>query len=120
MAVVAPAPPGMVSCRHPCLCVACTEGVDDVAGVAILSLSARVKDPLPGWRSSLVGWLPRYAVCVDGCLLALSIVVVPRAAWLAHARCRAFGLLNGRLLDELLRLTVQVPSLGRRGCGHGP
>jgi hypothetical protein len=29
-------------------------------------------------------------------------------------------LLDGRLLDECLRLAVQVPRLGRRGVGHGP
>jgi hypothetical protein len=28
--------------------------------------------------------------------------------------------LDGRLLDERLRLTVQVPRLGCRGGGHGP
>jgi hypothetical protein len=28
--------------------------------------------------------------------------------------------LDGRLLDERLRLVVQVPRLGRRGGGHGP
>jgi hypothetical protein len=28
--------------------------------------------------------------------------------------------LDGRLLDECLRLAVQVPRLGRRGGGHGP
>jgi hypothetical protein len=32
----------------------------------------------------------------------------------------SFRLLDGRLLDERLRLAVQVPRLGRRGGGHGP
>jgi hypothetical protein len=31
----------------------------------------------------------------------------------------AFGLLDSRSLDERLRLTVQVPRLGRRGGRHG-
>jgi hypothetical protein len=39
---------------------------------------------------------------------------------LADAGRRALGLLDGRLLDECLRLAVQVPRLGRRGGGHGP
>jgi hypothetical protein len=30
-----------------------------------------------------------------------------------------FGLLNGRLLDERLRLAVQVSRLGCQGGGHG-
>jgi hypothetical protein len=46
--------------------------------------------------------------------------VVPRAPLLTDAGCRALGLLNGRLLDERLRLAVQVPRLGRRGGGHDP
>jgi hypothetical protein len=32
---------------------------------------------------------------------------------MAYAARRAFGLLYGRLLDERLRLTVQVSRLGR-------
>jgi hypothetical protein len=39
---------------------------------------------------------------------------------LTDAGRRAFGLLKGRLLDERLRLAVQVSRLGRRGGGHGP
>jgi hypothetical protein len=35
-------------------------------------------------------------------------------------RGAALGLLDGLLLDERLRLTVQVPRLGRRRGGHGP
>jgi hypothetical protein len=50
---------------------------------------------------------------------ALHTPVVPRAPLLADAGRRAFGLLDGRLLDERLRLAVQVPSLGRRWGGHG-
>jgi hypothetical protein len=40
-------------------------GVDDIAGVTVLIPSARIKDPLPDWRSALVGRLPRRAICVD-------------------------------------------------------
>jgi hypothetical protein len=38
---------------------------------------------------------------------------------MANAGRRALGLLHGRLLDERLRLAVQVPRLGRRWSGHG-
>jgi hypothetical protein len=43
---------------------------------------------------------------------ALRAPVAPRAPLLTDARRRAFGLLNGRLLDERLRLAVQVLRLG--------
>jgi hypothetical protein len=39
---------------------------------------------------------------------------------LADAGRQTFGLLDGRLLDKRLRLTVQVSRLKRRGGGHGP
>jgi hypothetical protein len=39
---------------------------------------------------------------------------------LADAGRRALSLLDGRLLDECLRFTVQVPCLGCRGGGNGP
>jgi hypothetical protein len=38
---------------------------------------------------------------------------------LADAERRAFGLLDGRLLDERLRIVVKVPHLGCRRGGHG-
>jgi hypothetical protein len=50
----------------------------------------------------------------------LGAAVVPRTALLVYARRQALGLLHGRLLDESLRLVVQVSHLGRRGRGHGP
>jgi hypothetical protein len=56
-------------------------------GVAILSLSARAKDPLPDRCSALVSWLPRRSVCVDGCLLALGTAVFPHATLVAYAGC---------------------------------
>jgi hypothetical protein len=119
-AVVEPTPPWVVACRRPCLCVACLPGVDDVASVAVLDLPARVKDPLPDRRLALVGGLPRRAARVNWRLRALRTPDVPRAPLLVNAECRALGLLHGRLLNECLRLTVQVPRLGRRGSGHGP
>jgi hypothetical protein len=38
---------------------------------------------------------------------------------MVYAGHRALGLLHGRLLDEGLRLAVQVACLGRLGFGHG-
>jgi hypothetical protein len=38
---------------------------------------------------------------------------------MANAGHRALGLLHGRLLDERLRLVVQIPHLGRRRSEHG-
>jgi hypothetical protein len=80
--------------------------------VAVLSLPVRVKDPLPDRRPALVGVLPRRATRVNSHLRALRAPVVPRAPLLADAGRRAFGLLHGCLLDEHLRLAVQVPRLG--------
>jgi hypothetical protein len=39
--------------------------------------------------------------------------VIPRAALLANAGRRAFGLLHGRLIDERVRLVLQVLHLER-------
>jgi hypothetical protein len=118
-AVVALAPPGVVAYRRPRFCVAHSADIDDVAGVAVLCLSARIKDPLPDRRSALVDWLPYRTICVDGYLLALDAAVVPRAALMAYARRRAFGVLHDRLLDKRMCLAVQVSRLGRQGHGHG-
>jgi hypothetical protein len=64
-------------------------------------------------RAPLVGGLPRRAARVYRRLRALRTPVFPCAPLLTDARCRALGLLHGRLLDECLRLAVQVPRLGR-------
>jgi hypothetical protein len=103
----------VVAHHRPCLHVARLASVDDVAGVAVLSLSVRVKDPLPDRRSTLVSWSPRRSIYLDGCLLALGAAAIPRAALMAYAGRRAFGLLYSRLLDECMRLAVQVSRLGR-------
>jgi hypothetical protein len=105
-AIVATAPSRVVACCRPCLRVALSASVDDVAGVTILGLPARIKDPLPDYRSTLVGWLPCHATCVDGHLLALGAAIVSRTALLAYAGCRALSLLHGLLLDERLHLAV--------------
>jgi hypothetical protein len=119
-AVIAPTPPGVVARRRPHLCVARPSGVDDVASVTVLGLPARVKDPLPDWRAPWVGGAFRRATRVYRCFGALRAPVIPRAPLLTDAGRRAFGLLDGHLLDERLRLAVQVSRLGRRGGGHGP
>jgi hypothetical protein len=103
----------VVAYRRLCLRVARPAGVDDISGVAVLGLSARVKDSFPVWRSALIGRLPCRAVRMGRRLPALGVAVILHTAWLAHAGRRALGLLNGRLLDERLRLTVQVLRFGR-------
>jgi hypothetical protein len=112
VAVVADALPWVVAYHRSRLRVARPAGVDDVAGVAVLGLLARVKDSLPDCHSALVVRLPCHAVRVDRRLPALGVAVVPHTARLAHAGRRALGLLNGRLLDERLRLTMQVLGFG--------
>jgi hypothetical protein len=57
---------------------------------------------------------------MNGRLLALGAAVVPRAALLVYVGRRALGLLHGCLLDESMRLAVQVSHLRCRGRGHGP
>jgi hypothetical protein len=118
-AVVATTPPGVVAHRRSCLRIIPSAGVYDVAGITVLSLSALVKDPLLDRRLVQVGRLPRCTTRVDICLLALSTVVIPRVAQMAYAGRRAFGLLHVRLLDEDLRLAMQVTHLECRGHGHG-
>jgi hypothetical protein len=110
----------VVACRRPRLCIACQPGIDDVASVTILGLPACVKDPLPDQRAPRVGGPFRRTSRVYRCFGALHAPVVPRAPLLTDAGRRAFSLLNGRLLDERLRLAVQVSRLGRSGGGHGP
>jgi hypothetical protein len=117
--VVAPTPSRVAAYRRPCL-RARSAGVDDVACVTVLGLSARIKDSLPDRRSTLVGWLSRRAACVNGRFRAFCATVIPRTALLVNARRRAFGLLHGRLLGEHLRLAVQLLCLRCRGSGHGP
>jgi hypothetical protein len=118
--VVAPTLTWVVACRRPRLCVAHPPGVDDIASVAVLSPPSCVKDPLLNWRLTLVGGPLRRATCANRRLRAPRIPVVLRATLMVNARRRAFGLLGGRLLDERLRLAVQVPCLGRQWSGHGP
>jgi hypothetical protein len=112
-AVVAPTPTWVVACCRPRLYVARPLGADDVASVAILGPPSRVEDPLLNWRPALIGGPLRRATCADGHLRAPHIPVVLRATLMANARHRAFGLLHIHLLDERLRVAVQVPRLGR-------
>jgi hypothetical protein len=119
-AVVASTPPRVVACRRPCLRVARPPGVDDVAGVAISGLPASVEEPLFGRRAPRVGGALRCSARVHRGFGALRAPIVPCAPLLTNAGRRAFGLLDGRLLDERLRLAVQVSRLGCRRGGHGP
>jgi hypothetical protein len=103
----------VVACRYLCLRVARPPGVDDVASVTVLGLPVRVLDPLLDRRAPWVGGPLCRIARVYRCLGALHAPVVPRAPLLTDAGRRALGLLHGRLLDERLRLTVQVSRLGR-------
>jgi hypothetical protein len=82
-------------------------------GVAISGLPACVEEPFLGRRAPRVGGALSRAVCVYRGLGALRTPIIPRAPLLTDAGRRAFGLLDGRLLDERLRL-------GRQKGGHGP
>jgi hypothetical protein len=77
-----------------------------------LGLLARVKDPLPDWCAPWVGGPFHRATRVYRWFWALRAPIVPRAPLLVDAGRRCFGLLDGRLLDERLRLAVQVLRLG--------
>jgi hypothetical protein len=86
-------------------------GVDDVAGVTVLGLSARIKDLLLDRSSTLVGRVCHRAACVNGRFQALRAAVIPHTTLLANAGRQAFSLVQGHLLDERLRLAVQVPQV---------
>jgi hypothetical protein len=96
----------VVARRRLRLCVARPPSIDDVAGVAILGLPTRVEDPLLDRRAPWIGGVFCCASRVHQWFGALRVVVVPRTPLLTDAGRRAFGLLNGRLLDERLRLAV--------------
>jgi hypothetical protein len=61
--------------------------------------------------------MSRRAACMNRRFRALRAAVIPRAALLANVGSRAFGLLQGRLFIERLRLAVQVLCLGVEGAG---
>jgi hypothetical protein len=81
--IIASTPPGVVAHRRPRFRVACSVSVDEVAGVAVLSLCARIKDPLPDRRLALVGRLPNRSACVNGRFRAWRTAVVPHTTLLA-------------------------------------
>jgi hypothetical protein len=117
--VVATTPPRVVAHRRSRLRVAPSLGIQDVAGIAVVGLDARVKDPLPDWRPALVRWPSRCAACVDGRVLVLCIAVALRVGLMAYAGHGALGLLHDRLFDKGLRLAAQVACFRRRWFGHG-
>jgi hypothetical protein len=114
----------VVACCRPRLRFARPSSVDDIAGVAVSRLPARVEEPVFGRRAPRVGGALRCSARVYRGFGALRAPIVPRAPLLTDAGRRAFGLLDGRLLDERLRLAVQVPRLecrrGRDGNGEFP
>jgi hypothetical protein len=83
-------------------------------------LPARVEEPVFGRRAPRVDGALGRVTRVDRWLGTLRAPIVLCAPLLTDAGRRALGLLDGRLFDERLRLTVQVPRFGRRRGGHGP
>jgi hypothetical protein len=77
-----------------------------------LGLPARVEEPLFGRRAPRVGGALRRSTRVYREFGALRAPILPFAPLLADAGRRALGLLDGCLLDERLRLAVQVSRLG--------
>jgi hypothetical protein len=71
-----------------------------------LGLPARVEELFLGRRAPRVGGTLSYAARMHRGFRALRTPIVPRAPLLADAGRQAFGLLNGRLLDERLCLAV--------------
>jgi hypothetical protein len=106
IAIVASTPPRVVACCCPRLRFARPSGVDDIAGVAVPRLPARVEEPIFGRRAPRVGGAFHRSTLVYRGFRALRAPIAPRAPLLADAGRRALGLLDGRLLNERLRLAV--------------
>jgi hypothetical protein len=87
--------------------------VDDVAGITVPCLPARVEEPFFSRCASRVGGVLRRSTRVHRGFGPLRAPIASRVPLLADAGRRAFGLLDGRLLDERLHLTMQVPRLWR-------
>jgi hypothetical protein len=77
-----------------------------MAGIAVPCLPARVEEPFFNRRASRVCGALRRSACVHRGFAPLRAPIAPRVPLLADARRRALGLLDGRLLDERLRLSV--------------
>jgi hypothetical protein len=110
----------VVACRRSRIRFARLPSIDDVAGVAVPCVPAHVEEPFFSRCASRVDGALRRSTCVHRGLGPLRTPIAPRVRLLADAGRRALGLLDGRLLDERLRLTVQVPRLGCREGWHGP
>jgi hypothetical protein len=120
IAVVASTSSGVVARGCPRLRFARLPSADDVAGVAVLRLPTCVEESFLGRCAPRVGGVRRCSTRMHRGFGPLRAPIIPRVPLLADAGRRALGLLDGRLLDELLCLTVQVSRLGCRGGGHGP
>jgi hypothetical protein len=113
IAVVASAPPRVVACYRLRICFARPPSVDEVAGIAVPCLPARIDEPFFSQRASRVGGALRRSARVHRGFGPLRAPIAPRVPLLADAGRRALDLMDGRLLDERLRLTVLVPRFGR-------
>jgi hypothetical protein len=80
--------------------------IDDVAGVAVPCLPTRVEEPFFSRCASRVGGALRRSARVHRGLGPLRTPIASCVPLLADAGRRALGLLDDRLLDECLHLTV--------------
>jgi hypothetical protein len=113
IAIVASAPPRVVACGRSRIRFAHSPSVDDVAGIAVPCLPSHVEEPLFSRCAPRIGGALRCSTLVHRGFVPLRAPIAPRVPLLAGAGRRALGLLDGRLLDERLRLAVHVPRLRR-------
>jgi hypothetical protein len=102
----------VVACCRSRLRFARPPSIDDVAGITVPRFPARVEEPLFGWRAPRVGGVLRCSTRVYRGFGPLCAPITPCVSLLTDAGRRALGLLDDRLLDERLRLAVQVSRLG--------
>ena len=98
--------------------------VQDVAGVAVVGVAARVLKAILCW-SQLDTIMdhgcpcsPCWWVVLRGLAALLCRPLRSCRGYRAHARCRTLGLLYCSILEECLCLFTQVATLGRRWLGH--
>jgi hypothetical protein len=107
----------VVARRRSHLCVALPSGVYDIAGITVLALFARVKDPLPDRRSALVCWPSCCAARVDGCLLVPHVAVILRTRLMAYAGRQALVLRTTACSMKACALRRRLRALGVEGSG---
>jgi hypothetical protein len=106
----------VVACRRSRIRFARPPSIDDVAGV-VVPCFARVEEPFFSRCASRVGGALRRSICMHRGLAPLRTPIAPRVPLLADAGRRAFGLLDGRLLDECLASRCRFRASGVEGAG---